>query len=132
VELKEYQESPMVPEVKAKWIEALRSDKYRQTGGVLHTQDSVGVSKFCCLGVLSEIAYQEGVIQRERQPEGSEYRYGTGEKWDVAFLPHAVCEWAGIENRAGQYGPESFQALVDHNDNGDSFLDIANVIEAHF
>lgn len=40
----------MIPEIKAKWIAALRSGKYQQTKGVL--KDHGG---FCCLGVLCVI-----------------------------------------------------------------------------
>jgi hypothetical protein len=41
----------MTPELKAKWLAALRSDKYQQGEGAL-SQDG----NFCCLGVLCDIA----------------------------------------------------------------------------
>ena len=40
----------MNPEIKAKWIEALRSGKYEQGQGKLNKN-----GKFCCLGVLCEV-----------------------------------------------------------------------------
>lgn len=47
----------MDPKVKAKWIKALRSGKYKQGEGQLrNTRDVGGVDPtFCCLGVLCEI-----------------------------------------------------------------------------
>lgn len=42
------------PEVKAKWINALRSDQYAQTTHCL--RDEIG---YCCLGVLTDIYISE-------------------------------------------------------------------------
>jgi hypothetical protein len=41
----------MSPELKAKWLEALRSGKYKQGTGYLRTF----ADEFCCLGVLADI-----------------------------------------------------------------------------
>jgi len=41
----------MDKELKAKWVEALRSGEYQQCVGTLH--DGVG---YCCMGVLLEVA----------------------------------------------------------------------------
>ena len=38
-----------------RWIEALRSGKYRQGEGVLAAQDDDGVYSYCCLGVLGRV-----------------------------------------------------------------------------
>jgi hypothetical protein len=40
------------PELKAKWIEALRSDRYKQARTALHKIKGGG---FCCLGVLCDV-----------------------------------------------------------------------------
>lgn len=44
----------MNPEIKAKWVEALRSGRYEQTSGRLKDGDA-----FCCIGVLCDV-YPEG------------------------------------------------------------------------
>jgi hypothetical protein len=44
----------MNPEIKARWVAALRSGEYQQTQGVL--QNSEG---FCCLGVLCDLYAKE-------------------------------------------------------------------------
>lgn len=41
----------LTPELKAKWIEALRSDEYLQGSGRLHSS-----GRYCCLGVLASVA----------------------------------------------------------------------------
>lgn len=41
----------MDPEIKAKWVEALRSGEYEQTTEILHSKKG-----FCCLGVLLDIS----------------------------------------------------------------------------
>lgn len=42
----------MDPELKKRWVEALRSGEYEQGTGHLRTKDE----KFCCLGVLGDVA----------------------------------------------------------------------------
>lgn len=44
----------MTPELKAKWVEALRSGEYKQTAGIMHSDEN-GEDSFCCLGVLCEV-----------------------------------------------------------------------------
>jgi hypothetical protein len=41
----------MNPEIKAQWLEALRSGKFEQARGLLHVRDD----GYCCLGVLAEV-----------------------------------------------------------------------------
>lgn len=49
----------MDPELKAKWLEALRSGKYEQGIRVLKTKEG----KFCCLGVLCDISGKGSFIE---------------------------------------------------------------------
>ena len=42
--------------LKAKWVAALRSGKYRQCRGQLQLTGPDGGESFCCLGVLREIS----------------------------------------------------------------------------
>jgi hypothetical protein len=46
----------MKAKMKQKWIDALRSGKYKQGDGYLCNTDENGVDKHCCLGVLAEVA----------------------------------------------------------------------------
>ena len=96
------------------WVEALRSGTYRQT-----SRHWRGARRFfwqrptyCAIGVLFDLHLKaRGMTWSEHPCRGE--------------LPEAVLEWAGIP-RALEY------AIVEHNDRGMSFRDIASVIEAYF
>lgn len=112
----------MNPEIKTKWVDALRSGEYQQTHGDLRDSDG-----FCCLGVLSDLAVNDGVVKWHadmiRDPK-------TGHL--VAGLLHGkVGDWAGLEcgdpevtDRMGM--PMTLSIL---NDNGEPFTVIADIIE---
>jgi hypothetical protein len=50
----------MNPEIKASWVEALRSEEYKQGANALHRNGT-----FCCLGVLCDLAEKAGVVTSE-------------------------------------------------------------------
>ena len=50
----------LTKEQKNKWVEALRSGKYKQTFGGLRNQDAGGY-RYCCLGVLEQVCPANGV-----------------------------------------------------------------------
>lgn len=99
----------MKAELKAKWIAALRSGKYPQARKQLRTVDG----RFCCLGVLCEVAG----IQRVESPCGYvQNGYGY-----VGSLPTGLIDDDNIES-----------SLVAKNDiAGATFADIADWIDAH-
>lgn len=70
----------MREDIKQRWVAALRSGKYCQTRGYLRSPFG---EKYCCLGVLTDIAEKDG-IQVE---------------WDFAVTPGNVAEWAGLDSR---------------------------------
>lgn len=130
----------MNPEIKAKWVEALRSGKYKQGTGKLRrlTRTLMGLpdvstDQFCCLGVLCELAIEAGVIDQPNRAFGS-YRYGTDH--DADLLPREVGLWAGIDQRDPRVvtghdlieGPTCYSLSV-VNDSGESFETIAGYIE---
>lgn len=95
----------MNPEIKQRWIEALRSGKYKQGKGRLKAADGA----LCCLGVLSELS-------------GIPY---AGEE---GLLPTEIVGWAGLSERnpfAGQC------SLAAENDRGTAFPEIADLIEKY-
>ncbi len=103
-----------------KWVEALRSGKYKQTRSVL--RDRVG---FCCLGVACDLYAQE-------HPRA---KWEDGYFMDKAdTLPKTVQKWLGLRVEDGSTDAES---LVDFNDgNKDldvrphTFNEIADIIES--
>lgn len=133
----------MRKEVADKWTNALRSGKYAQIEGQLrigeeslHMAESCG---FCCLGVLCDLYAAE-----HPHAEWSDNGLFQGEEF---HLPVAVRDWAGMRSNNGQllryvdvmrerpgYGLVKWadgDNLVDLNDNGCSFAEIADVITSN-
>lgn len=125
----------MNPEVKQKWIGALRSGKYEQGSEKLRS-----VSGYCCLGVLCDLYAQEHNTQwefrgnEETNLQPQDYWY-FGDQSE--FLPESVREWAELN----LYNPilrvedddEMFEVneeVSTLNDEGYSFSTIADLIEA--
>lgn len=125
---------PLKPEIKALWIEALRSGEYEQGQEYLNSEKG-----FCCLGVLCDIAIKEGVIPDWREkPEPQAYGQGhelIAVKWvlgSASLLPREVHDWAGLKrddefSTLGYLGDGT--SLASMNDNGSTFAEIADVIE---
>lgn len=74
----------MNAKIKKLWVKALRSGKYKQGKTKLHYGNQNG-SKYCCLGVLSDLAVKNGVCSRKKAFERNE------------TLNIPVCVWAGLD-----------------------------------
>ena len=109
----------MDAEVKKKWVAALRSGEYKQAKKQLRYDGS-----FCCLGVLCEIS---GLTA-----------WGNDSYMDcMSMPPDQVYEFAGVPRDS--VGCLKFpkvvidnelKALDEHNDDGKTFAQIADAIEA--
>lgn len=133
----------MNKDIKTRWVAALRSGEYTQTKGYLKTADG-----YCCLGVLCEIAVQDGIVEQTMtSPEVftaqgdqlSPEHYAFGEYNDTAELPTVVEEWSGLKDvttrieNPNYTGWQEFYTLIDLNDDqGYDFNAIADVIEKSF
>jgi len=124
----------MKPEIAKIWTEALRSGKYEQTRSVLKSVDN----KFCCLGVLCELAVEKGIIAPSKITEPNSYYVYEDDSYGV--LPTEVQEWAGMINSNGWYADKKASngevigslALYKHNDvDKMNFDQIADIIEAN-
>jgi hypothetical protein len=78
----------MKQEIKERWTTALRSGEYEQGVGYLRYE-----GKFCCLGVLCDLAVKDGVMREKKLPSGS---YGYGDDKLVGSLPVEVRDWADL------------------------------------
>ncbi len=111
----------MNPEIKAKWVAALRSGEYKQATGRLRVDDS-----FCCLGVLCDLhAKFTGTVWWQNENRQFEY------KGQRQILPEPVIEWAAIPHEFGDniYLHHKRICLSAENDEGVSFAEIADIIE---
>lgn len=85
----------MNPDVKVKWIAALRSGDYKQTHGALRDENG-----YCCLGVLCDVAAKEGKGKWHNSssdpftPEWTFWPKGGG--FSFSFLPAEIGRWAGF------------------------------------
>lgn len=112
---------PMNPEVKAKWVAALRSGEYKQHKHALRSEDGAA---FCCLGVLCDIS------------KIADWELVNGEissRYLRAFssLPHSVVYWAGLDGSDPlvwvDEGAQAYLSVL--NDSGTPFSKIADIIE---
>lgn len=102
----------MNKEIAEKWCTALRSGEYKQGLGSLCCED-----KYCCLGVLCELAVKEGAIE--------EYEKAN------SFPPEKVLKWSGLKTENG-YIRSAATSLVQLNDSDFyDFNQIADIIEDH-
>ena len=120
------------------WTVRLRSGITKQTRKHLGRNDG----SRCCLGVLCDMAVEEGIIF----PPG-EFRPGTSKRGCLVFggtrhnLPAPVREWAGMKSTYGQYPGEigtgrsstygAPPSLALDNDAGADFAELADIIEQH-
>lgn len=117
--------------IRTEWAEALRSGLYSQGKSALRSSED----KFCCLGVLCEIAVEYGVIAPPIRSNNSfDYSYAEGYQ---SWLPPEVTKWAGLESDEGAFGRDilvkvddrSYPSLAQANDYGVTFDKIADIIE---
>jgi hypothetical protein len=111
-----------------KWVAALRSGRFKQGFGMLNENNEF----FCCLGVLCEVAIENGLpLTKGTYPSGAVYY-----KADIfGNLPNEVMKWAGLRDSLGEYGNEKefFDRKGLHIDNDRlklSFSQIADIIES--
>lgn len=111
--------------IKDRWTARLDSGEVEQIQGRL----SDGKKGRCCLGVLCDIAVEDGVIHPPHWDEARETMYYSD---SAAYLPAEVMDWAGLDTPYGVsfVDEDGYNTdLTDLNDIRDnSFVEIAEVI----
>jgi hypothetical protein len=100
--------------INQRWVKALRSGKYPQTDGALRRENS-----FCCLGVLCDVLGAIWLPDKGLPKFANRFMTDRGEQTQLSFerLNELVLD-------------EKQQAkLINMNDNGISFDEIAGYIE---
>jgi hypothetical protein len=105
----------MNQDVKKRWVEALRSGKYKQNKNKLRTKDG-NEYYYCCLGVLCDLYYENG--------------WNGDHHLDRAFTepPKQVCDWAGLKESDPYIAP-NISAMKANDSLNMSFDEIATLIE---
>jgi hypothetical protein len=128
------------PAVKEKFLDALRSGEYQQGHGQLcnNRRDTL---RHCCLGVLTDLAVKEGVVQwTERNASGDLGIMAASGEFNSGILPDAVGVWAFESyerNGEGYEGDVPFanaydSTLMTLNDRDRrSFIHIADIVEEY-
>lgn len=116
-------------ELVKKWVAALRSGKYNQDSGALRTDTG-----FCCLGVLCDVVDSNlWKFNENCYDEYGEYLLNSYEfMGEYEQLPGEICD--RISSSSLGYGivvgPST--NLAQANDDGATFLEIADAIEKHY
>lgn len=125
----------MKQDIAKKWAAELRSKKWKQGVATLHNLHD---NSYCCLGVLCEMAVEAGVCLPEVGDDGcTVYRDNPdyGRDTSCKICSDAIQKWAGLSAPVGgRFVLESHRgyeetSLAGMNDRGDSFEEIADVIE---
>jgi hypothetical protein len=140
------------PDFKKKWVEELRSGKWKQGEGGLHKQRGDD-ELFCCLGVCLALALpSEGEIWAydgrimppveklpfQEQPSCSDFEIHDRDEWAPRVPTRIAKGVLGAERvkritkrtRTTKLGLPSSLTLTFLNDNGVTFTEIADIIEA--
>lgn len=116
-------------EVKAEWLEALRSGNYKQTTRKLKKDGG-----YCCLGVLCDVYTKKN---KDMYWSGDAISYNDNGivRGQTLMLPEQVVAWAGLSGpnptveASDELGPQK-RVLSYWNDFGDmNFNQIADLIE---
>lgn len=78
-----------------KWVEALRSRKYKQGQGSLKV-NAADQTFHCCLGVACEV-YTSDTGKGKWDVIGSSFRFFDRNSFHASYLPPTVQEWLGID-----------------------------------
>ena len=108
----------MKADVKKLWVDALRSGDYEQGKYQLAKTGDDGVTRYCCLGVLCDLAVKAGVIDAPEIVDGS-HSYADPFPFDSGYrngtdLPARVLEWAGIDNPNPMIATLADSAITDY------------------
>jgi len=117
-------------EIRTEWLKRLRSGEIQQTKEKLGSPEG----SRCCLGVLCDIAVEQGVIEKPdvilNTTIGKEVLSYAGAS---GILPVQVAYWAGLRDTRGYSEILSEKGqyinLAVLNDSGASFHEVANTIE---
>lgn len=115
----------MRPKIKAQWLDALRSGHFKKTTSTLKKYHKTTEPGYCCLGVLCEISQEEHPEAARLLAKRQSSVYGHNDKSSqAAMLDEGMRAYAGITS-------DEQRKLATRNDNGESFLRIADYIEKH-
>ncbi len=112
----------MKKNIATKWVKALRSGKYKQAYGRLH---SVTPGGFCCLGVLCKTYEKDYEEMDKHLTDSFTLPFSVMEDFNIAS---SVCS----QEKGMTIGKKQYHSLAGANDNYESFANIADWIETNY
>ena len=103
----------MKREIAEEWVRRLESGNYQQGKGRLRTQTFEGDYRYCCLGILTEIAVEAGVTTWKTLN-------------DACYVSGPVKEWAGCNHNP--VFSDGNTAIHWNDSFGKSFVEIAAAV----
>lgn len=104
------------------WLTTLEQHPERQTTDVLaKVGETEKDYKFCCLGQLCHLLYEEDEIVRDDQ------NCNYGKDKTTYILPQEIVDFMGFNGQVGEIA-EKEESLADMNDNGVTWPEIAKFI----
>lgn len=118
----------MKKEIKDRWITALLSGDYLQGTSFLH-RNVKGQEFYCCLGVLSDLAFKDGLVARSLS-EDTWYYITQTDPSDMSRsgLVDSIIKWSGLYEK-DQGHIKIIDDLIHLNDVGLSFQTIVEYIQ---
>ena len=118
-------------ENRKKWLDALRSNNFKQTKSALKDEEG-----YCCLGVACHIS-DLGFWKFDEYNDNYNFHVKGTDETNNSVLPPIVTDWLGITDNTGSYrGPTQHEddehmneCLASDNDTGSTFEEIADIIE---
>lgn len=108
--------------IQQEWVNALRSGKYKQGRECLH---NINDNTWCCLGCATDIAEKHGISVRKNT-------YGEYVENEVLEINVAeACKFIRNDGKIDGKRLGMFNTLVESNDSGFNFTDIADFVEAN-
>lgn len=124
-------------EVRKLWVEALESGDYKKGVGWLRTIDRDGTDRFCCLGVLCDLASKHGVATGEELMDSGVRCFKYSSPIDCGdnarrVAPNCVKDWAGLWTPGGEFRNYDMQdgSLWCVNDHSDDFTNVIEIIKS--
>lgn len=113
--------------IKDRWLSKLRSGTYGQTTGQLGVRTLDGQDSYCCLGILCEVAVEDGILKRNVSGTGSiVYSSPDGFESQTMVLPEKVVTWAGLGDENPNVDVTGFNITIDGEDREASSLSELN------
>lgn len=115
-------------EVRKLWVEALESGKYKQ-GKMRLKRTDAGEDRYCCLGVLCDLAAKHGICDESREDYAGNWVFD----YKTYTPPTSVLNWIGLASDSGVFRTDDDvrpRSLTSTNDKSSDFSKVIEIIKS--